>query len=63
MNTFGINRPVYSFGLGLILILIDPNIPPTGKDQWFYPTDCRSFLGTECPRTFISTDLRKFKPE
>ena len=63
MNTFGLNRPVYSFGLGLVLVLIDPNIPPDGQDQIFYPTDCRSFLATECVRTYVPTDIRKFKTE
>ena len=61
MNTFGVNRPVYSFGLGLVLVLIDPGIPPDIQDQIFYATDCRSFLATECERNFISTDIRKFK--
>ena len=64
MNTFGLNRPVYSFGLGLVLVLIDTNIPPgDGRDQYFYPTDCRSFLATECERNFVPTDIRKFKTE
>lgn len=62
MNTFGVNRPVYSFGLGLVLVLIDPGIePPDGFDQIFFATDCRSFLATECERNFVPTDLRKFK--
>lgn len=63
MNTFGINRPVYSFGLGLVLVLIDPNIPIDGRDQYFYPIDNRSFLATDCERNFIPTDIRKFKTE
>ena len=63
MNTFGINRPTYSLGLGLVLILLDPTFPPDDYDQTFFASDCRSFLATECTRTYVPTDIRKFKTE
>jgi hypothetical protein len=49
VNTLGINRPVYSFGLGLVLSLVDPSYPPTDPSKiiTFYPTDSRTFeIGT-----------------
>jgi hypothetical protein len=53
VNTFGINRPVYSFGLGLVLTLIDPGFPTEPTEViTFYPTDNRSFIvgtkGADC---------------
>ena len=42
MNTFGLDRPLYSFGLGLVLSLIDPTVP--ADLVTLYPTDSRYFL-------------------
>jgi hypothetical protein len=48
VNTFGINRPVYSFGLGLVLTLVipvDPTVP--AETITFEPSDSRHFyVGT-----------------
>jgi len=42
MNTFGLDRPLYSFGLGLVLSLIDPTVPEDLVT--FHPDDDRYFL-------------------
>ena len=45
MNTFGLNRPVYSFGLGLFKSILDE-----------LDKALRTFMATECMRrTYIAT--------
>jgi hypothetical protein len=58
VNTFGINRPVYSFGLGLVLTLVDPGLPTDPSDVvTFYPIDSRRFEINSGPNPCPPQDL------